>query len=157
MTPEAVMHTTFVVERDLPGSTRHAFRFWSDRTLKELWNGCHPEWLVLEDRFDFREGGLDIKRWRTPDGQELTYHAHYLDILPERRIIYAYEMSFGGARISASLATVELSPKGGQTRMKFTEQAVFLGDAAASGQRIQGTEEGFDRLVQRISEAGDVA
>lgn len=155
MRPESLEHTTFVIERELPGSPRHAFKFWSDRALKEVWNACHPEWTILEDTFDFRVGAGETKRWRTPDGEELTYRSYFLDIVSEQHIIYAYEMTFAGRRMSASLATVEFSPLGRQTQMKFTEQAVFLGDAGAKSQRVAGTEDGFDRLAEAISEAVD--
>ena len=79
-------------------SPSHAFRFWSDAQLKALWNSCHPDWTVEEDQFDFRVGGLEKKRWRTRENQLQTFTAHFLDILPDQRIIYAYEMSFAGVR-----------------------------------------------------------
>jgi hypothetical protein len=67
------------------------------------------------------------------------------------RIIYAYEMSFGGVRLSASLVTIELTPHGDRTMMKFTEQTAFLTGEGAREQRVQGTHEGFDRLVTVIA------
>lgn len=146
-----VEHTTFVIERDLPASPRHAFRFWSDADLKKHWNDCHPDWTVLEDTFDFRVGGVEAKRWRTVEGDELAFRAHYLDIVPERRIIYAYEMSFKSEKLSASLATVQFVGTGMQTRMIFTEQAAFLGGADAKRERVVGSEAGFDRLVAVIA------
>ena len=60
-----VEHTTFTIERDLPGSPRHAFRFWSEKALKRRWTDCHPDWTVLDDRFDFTAGGEEAVRWRT--------------------------------------------------------------------------------------------
>lgn len=147
-----VEHTTFVIERELPGSPQHAFRFWSEPRLKAHWTGCHADWTVLEERFDFRAGGLELKRWRTAEGDEQTFHAHYLDIVTEQRIIYAYEMSFKGQRLSASLVTIELSPSAAQTCMKFTEQTAFLGGEDAQRQRILGTEEGFGRLIRAMAE-----
>lgn len=152
MTTVPVEHTTFVIERELPGSPRHAYRFWSEPDLKERWTNCHADWTVLEETFDFQNGGSEIKRWRTPEGDELTFHAHYLDLVPDQRIIYAYEMSFGGSRLSASLVTIELKPDASRTLMKFTEQAVFLGGEGSSQQRVAGTEEGLDRLVSAIEE-----
>lgn len=149
----AVEHTTFVIERELPAPPRRAFRFWSDPALKERWNACHPDWTVLEDRFDFSAGGGETKRWRTGSGTEQGFRSHYLDIVAARRIIYAYEMSLGGARLSASLVTVELHPAGDGTRMVYTEQAAFLG-AGAAPQRIAGTEGGLDRLVEAIARDG---
>lgn len=150
-TSDPIEHTSFVVERELAASPRHVFRFWSDAELKARWNGCHSDWLVLEDRFDFHVGGTEAKRWRTPEGDEQTFHAHYLDIVPDQRIIYAYEMSFASTRLSASLVTVKFETFGLKTKMTFTEQvAILAGGTAARHQRLIGTEEGLDRLVEIV-------
>lgn len=150
-TPQ-IEHATFVIERELPGSPRHAFRFWAEPELKDRWTGCHPDWTVLEERFDFRVGGLEAKRWQTSEGDEQTFNAFYLDIAAEQRIIYAYEMSFKGARVSASLVTIELTRSTAGTRMRFTEQAVFLAGGGTHQQRRMGTEQGFDRLIMIMAE-----
>ena len=150
----SVEHSTFVIERDLPANPRHAFRFWSEAEFKKRWNSCHPDWTMLEDVLDFRVGGVEAKRWRTAEGDEQTLHAHYLDIVPDQRIIYAYHMSFKGVKLSASLVTVEFFPIGTQTRMIFTEQTAFLGGADARDQRVSGTEAGLDRLAEAIAKAG---
>ena len=151
MTASPIEHATFAVERALPSSPQHAFRFWSERDLKQRWTDCHPDWTVLEDRFDFRTGGEEVRRWRTGEGHELTFHAHYLDIAPARRIIYAFAMTFKGEIQSASLATVELTGAGSQTRMLFTEQIAFFGSASDYRMRRLGTEGGFDRLIEAIA------
>ncbi len=157
MTSLSIEHSTFVIERELPASPRHAFRFWSEPDLKRRWTSCHPDWTVLEDRFDFRVGGVEAKRWRTPEGHELTFRAYYLDLVPEHRIIYAYEMSFRGDKLSASLVTIELLAAGAGSRMTFTEQTAFAGGADAQRQRVIGTETGFDRMIEAILSNGSDA
>lgn len=142
---DAALHETFVIERDLPGRPTHAFRFWSEAALKRKWNSCHPDWEVLEDVFDFRVGGMELVRWRFPDGTEQEVRTHYLSITPARRIIYAYTMRVGTVQVSASLATVEFTGRGPGTRMTFTEQAAFLDGGGAATRRV-GTETGFERL-----------
>lgn len=149
----SVEHTTFVIERMLPARPEHAFRFFAESTLKSLWNDCHPSWTVLEDRSDFRVGGAEAKRWRTGEGDELTLLAYYLDIVPAVRIIYAFDMTLRGERLSASLATIEFVRDGVRTKMVFTEQMAWLGGPEAMRTRISGTGMGFDRLVDVISEA----
>jgi uncharacterized protein YndB with AHSA1/START domain len=150
----AVNHRSFVIERMLPGGPRHAFRFWSDFALKRRWMSCHPDWTVLEDRFDFAEEGGERTRWRMSDGTEQSLLAHYLEIHPEERIVYAYTMQSAGRPISSSLVTVEFTGKADRTLITFTEQAVFAsvehGDIRESGTGI-----GFDRLVAVMEE--DVA
>lgn len=147
----SVEHKTFVVERELAASPKHAFRFFSEPALKERWTSCHPDWTVLEEEFDFCVGGVEAKRWRTEEGHEQTFLARYLDIVPARRIIYAFDMGFAGERLSASLATVEFLADGARTRMIFTEQIAWLGDVGSMQLRIAGTGEGFDRLADLIA------
>lgn len=148
-------HKTFVVERELAASPKHAFRFFSEPALKERWTSCHPDWTVLEEEFSFCVGGVEAKRWRTHEGHEQTFLARYLDIVPARRIIYAFDMGFAGERLSASLATVEFFAEAARTRMVFTEQIAWLGEAASLQQRIAGTGEGLARLADIL--AMDVA
>jgi uncharacterized protein YndB with AHSA1/START domain len=147
-----VQHTSFTIERKFATSPGHAFRFWSDADLKSRWNGCHPDWIVEEDIFDFRTGGHERKLWRTGEGAAQTFTAHYLDIVPDQRIIYAYEMSFAGVRLSASLVTILLAASGARCRMIYTEQvAILAGGADAGQQRLTGTEQGIDRLAAIIA------
>jgi uncharacterized protein YndB with AHSA1/START domain len=140
-----VNHTTFTIERDLPGNTADAFRFWTEHARKRQWTSCHPDWAVCEDTFDVRIGGREVVRWRTPEGVEHGFSAYYLDLVPAKRIIYAYAMNTGSVQTSAALATVEFIGMRGHTKMTSTEQAAFLDAAEAKG-RSRGTEMGFERL-----------
>ena len=49
--------------------------------------------------------------------------------MPDHRIVFAYTMTIGNKRISASLGTVELVPEGRGTRLTYTEQAAFFDGA----------------------------
>jgi uncharacterized protein YndB with AHSA1/START domain len=147
----SVDHRTFVIERDLPGSPAHAYRFWSDHQLKRRWNACHPDWKVIEDRFDFRTDGREIMIWRMPDGTEQAMLAHFLEIHPRQRIVYAYTMRTDGVPISSSLVTVEFEGADSETKMTFTEQAVF-GRSTDGDVREQGTGIGFARLQEIMAE-----
>lgn len=145
-----VDHRTFVIERQLPGSPAHAFHFWSDHQLKRRWNACHPDWQVIEDNFDFRVDGGERMIWRMPDGTEQAMLAHFLEIAPRQRIVYAYAMRTDGEPISSSLVTVEFLSSSGGTTMTYTEQAVF-GGALDGDIRENGTDVGFDRLCKAMA------
>ena len=56
------------------------------------------------------------------DGTIYRYDARYYDIVPDQRIIYAYEMYAGQARISVSVATIEFVKNGDSTTLTWTEQ-----------------------------------
>lgn len=151
-----VNHRSFVIERELPGSLAHAFRFWSDHALKRRWTSCHPTWTVLDDRLDFRIDGSERTHWRLPDGAQWFMLAHYLEIAPRERIVYAYAMRIDERPISSSLVTVEFTPRGPKTLMTYTEQAVF-GDPRDGDIRQSGTGIGFDRLIEVMAETGEPA
>lgn len=149
-----VDHRSFVIERELPGRPAHAFRFWSDHKLKRRWNSCHPDWTVLEDRFDFRVDGYETMIWRMPDGIKQAILAHFLEVHPRQRIVYAYTMRTNGIPISSSLVTVEFEGRSGNTVMTFTEQAVFA-NATDGDVRESGTAAGFARLQDAMMEIAE--
>lgn len=142
-----VDHRSFVIERELPGGPAHAFRFWSEHDLKRRWNACHPDWQVIEDRFDFRVDGHESMNWRMPDGTYQAMLAHFLEVHPRQRIVYAYTMRTNDVPISSSLVTVEFEGRGGKTIMTFTEQAVFS-NPAHGDTRESGTGIGLLRLQE---------
>jgi uncharacterized protein YndB with AHSA1/START domain len=88
-----------------------------------------------------------------PDGTVLVMKARFIDIVPDRRIVYAYEMQVAGARISVSLVTVTFAPARGGTKMTFTEQVTFLDGAGEVDERRHGTELGLARLPEVLAAA----
>ena len=127
MEHELVSHATFVVERMYPDSPpARVFAAYAEREAKARWSTGPKHWRP-ELELDFRVGGRERYRGRPPDGSVHAVDAWYLDIEPDRRIVYAYDVRVGDTRLIASLATVELRPEGGGTRLVFTEQGAFFG------------------------------
>lgn len=153
MTERSVTHSTFVIERTYDAviertydaSPARVFSAFSDATIKARWFGGPDDWSGPETKFDFQVGGREHHRG------ELGGHAHvfdgrYWDIVPDERIVFAYDMLIDGMRISVSLATVELKPAGTVTRLAFTEQDAFLDGADTGTEREHGTRELLDAL-----------
>ena len=150
MSESSASHTTFVIERLFPATPRRVFRAWSDPEIKRRWFACHDDMINTGYEIDFRPGGREMNRVETPSGGVHLFQSHILDIVPDARIIYAYEMSLNGKRLSASLATVEFAPAPEGARMVFTEQVVFLDGYIDREDRIRGTEMGLDRLALEL-------
>src|ERR687898_857151 len=117
MTERSVEHATFVIERTYDASPSRVFAAWADPAAKGRWFGS-PDQGVTEFELDFQVGGREINRGSV-EGQEYSYEARYQDIVPDERIVYAYEMHTDGSRISVSLATVQLTPEGENTRLTY--------------------------------------
>jgi uncharacterized protein YndB with AHSA1/START domain len=149
MPERSVEHSTFVVERTYPVEPATVFAAWSDPEAKARWF-ANPEDGVEEFELDFRVGGREFNRGAV-EGSAYTYEARYQDIVPDERIVYAYDMHVGDQRISVSLGTVELAAEGEGTRLTYTEQGAFLDGLDTVAQRESGTGALFDALGEELA------
>jgi uncharacterized protein YndB with AHSA1/START domain len=149
MTERSVTHATFVIERHYPARPARVFAAWADPKIKTRWFGP-PEEGVDEYSLDFRIGGREWSKGRGPNGQTYTYEARYYDIVPDTRIVTAYEMQLDGVRISVSVGTVEITASGNGSRLKYTEQGAFLDGFDQPEMREEGTRQLFDALGRDI-------
>jgi uncharacterized protein YndB with AHSA1/START domain len=145
MTERSTHHATF--ERRHDASPARVFAAWAEPTAKAGWFACHDDWISGGYELDFRVGGRERLSIGAKDGPVHAHDARYHDIVPEQRIVYSYDMHLDDRRISVSLATVELEPAGGGTRLTFTEQAVFLDGYDDVADREHGTRELLDSLA----------
>jgi uncharacterized protein YndB with AHSA1/START domain len=152
MTAPSVSHATFVIERSYPAPAARVFAAWVDPVAKRRWfGGPVPADAVY--KLDFRVGGEELSRDRLGE-QTFTYLARYQNIVPDQRIIFTYDMQLDDAPISVSVATVELKPENGGTRLIYTEQGAFLDGLDTPEQREHGTAELLDALGTALVEDG---
>ena len=154
MTNRSVTHATFVLERTYPASPARVFAAWADPGVKSRWFAADE--APTEFDLDFRVGGREINRGLGPDGRTYTYEARYQDIVPDQRIVYAYDMYLDDTRISVSLGTVQIEPAGSGTRLTYTEQGAFLDGHDTPEAREHGTRELLD-AVGRVLETQSAA
>jgi uncharacterized protein YndB with AHSA1/START domain len=156
MTERSVTHATFVIERTFPVPPAKVFAAFADPSLKRQWFAGPPEWGEGEHTLDLRVGGRETSRVGPPGGPVHAFDARFQDIVPDRRIIFSYDMHLDDTRISVSLATVDLKPAGSGTQMTFTEQGAFLDGWDDVADRERGTIMLMDALgafLQRQAEA----
>jgi len=144
MTTRTVAHASFTIERTYPASPSRVFAAFATPEAKARWFGAPEEMLSGDGEFDFRVGGRE--RTTTKGDTSYTFDAVYYDIVPDERIITAYEMYADDERLSVSVATVELSPAGSGTHLVYTEQGAFLDDLDKPEWREHGTAEMLDKL-----------
>jgi len=149
----SVTHATFTIERTYPAAPERVFAAFADPVKKRRW---FRESSAPEDfEMDFRAGGMERSRSILgPDtpfpGVAVTNHTTYQDIVPGRRIVFAYTMTLGEQRISASLATVELLASARGTDLLFTEQAAFFEGADGPQMRKDGWTQLLEQLAHGI-------
>ena len=127
MTKRSVVHSTFVLERSYDAPPARVFKAFADPAAKARWFGVSEDELKTgKYQLDFRVGGRETWRGGAKEGPEYRNDTVYRDIVPDERIIFAYDMFRDDNRISVSLATVEIKPAGSGAKLIFTEQGAFL-------------------------------
>ena len=147
-------HTSFVIERRFAARPAAVFGAWADLEAKKRWSDCHVEEAETELTMDFRPGGRESYRAQLPGGISQRVEKVFFDIVPDARIVFAYDIEIGGKRLSASLVTVEFSAEGEQTFMRMTEQLAYFDGHDDLADRIEGTREGIERLALEVEAAG---
>ncbi len=142
----SVVHATFRIERTYDASPAAVFHALSDKAAKTRWFAGGDGYVVLEREMDIRPGGREHLKGRWTSGLVSTFDATYYDIVPNQRIVYAYEMRLDDRKISVSLATMELKAAGAGTQLVVTEQGAFLDGYDDAGSREHGTGFLLDRL-----------
>lgn len=156
MTERSVTHAIFTLERTYPHAVKRVFDAFATAEGKAKWfHGAPGQWEVLQQAFDFREGGEERLEGRWDSGKVSDFQARYLDIVPGERIVYVYEMRIDGVKISASLATLQFKPAAGGTRLVLTEQGAFLDGYDDAGSRERGTVELLEQVAQSLEGAAE--
>jgi uncharacterized protein YndB with AHSA1/START domain len=151
VTARSVIHDTFTIERTYPAAPSRVFAAFASEEAKSIWGdtgGLEPVDGEAAE-FDFRVGGRERFGIKAGD-TTFVYDARYYDIVPDQRIVYAYEMYADGARISVSVATIEFAKSGDGTALTVTEQGAYLDGIdgpEAPSLREEGTAEMLDGLA----------
>jgi uncharacterized protein YndB with AHSA1/START domain len=154
MSGRSVTHSSFSVERRYPAAPQRVFRAWSEPATKARWfTNPRAEVVPIPHELDFRVGGRERLSGGRRAGPIYRYEAIYYDIVPDSRLVYAYEMFADDRRISVSLATMEVHPDGSGTRLVYTEQGAFLDGLDKVEHREQGTRDLLDALEGLLTEA----
>jgi uncharacterized protein YndB with AHSA1/START domain len=135
-----VVHDTFVLDRRYPASPSRLFTAFADPEQKKQWWGDDDIEKNAPHVIDFRVGGRESVAGEVPGGEaSFTFDAVYQDIVENSRIVYSYEMTMNGQRISVSVATLEFLADGDGSRLVLTEQGAYLDGLDTGAQRAEGT------------------
>jgi uncharacterized protein YndB with AHSA1/START domain len=152
----SIKHGSFVIERRLDYNPELVYRAWTQKDAKARWfNGPPDKWTETVREMDVRVGGCDVLTGKFADGSESRFEARYLDVVPEKRLVYVYDMYWQGKKISVTLASVEFVAAGKGTKLVVTEQHAFLDGHEDAGSRERGTLQLMQNLDVALA-GGDI-
>lgn len=146
MTERSVTHATIVLERVYDASPQRVFTAWADPAARAQWDVPGTDWAVVHHEQDFRVGGREASRFGPKGNPIYSSEGRFLDIVPNERIISCGTMHSGETRISSTLCTIELRPKGDGTQLKLTDQSAFLDGRETPADRKAGWGKILDKL-----------
>jgi uncharacterized protein YndB with AHSA1/START domain len=150
------IHDTFVIERTFLQSPDRAFAAFAQPALKRRWyaEGDHE---IKEFEMDFRIGGRERFHYRFHEGHpiagsEIVNESGFLDIVPNRRIVWISKMLLNGKPISMTLITLEFLPSGTGTDLVLTNQGTFVDWPSGPEMLHQGWRGLLDRLAKALAQ-----
>ena len=148
-----VKHATFAIERLYNATPARVFAAQSQLEAVKRWFVPPPDWMEEKIELDFRVGG-SMRTWGGPKGGPvIRFESRYWDIVPDRRIIYSYDLHAGDIRMSVSLTTIELHGDGKGARLVFTEQGAYFEGFDDVDGRERGTRDLLDSLAREVERA----
>lgn len=146
MTQSTVSHGNFTIERRYDAAPRVVFQAFADPAQKRGWFVEGEGWTIDSYEADFRVGGFEKSRFRFGDGDPMGNDTLYIDIVENRRIVFAYAMTMKDKAFSASVATIEFRPEGEGTLLVYTEQVAHLDGIDTTADRESGCRGLFEAL-----------
>jgi uncharacterized protein YndB with AHSA1/START domain len=144
MVERSIIHGSFTVKRNYPHAVGKVFRAWSDPAIKRKWYGG-PDQDDSRRVFEFKPGGRENNFGKVGPQQFAIEHVYY-DIVPDNRIVYAYDVKLDDVLTSLSVATVEFRAAGDGTELTVTEHGAFLDGHDNADERQVGTDWVLDQL-----------
>jgi len=152
-TIRSVVHASFHLERTYEAPAPRLWLALTDEAAKSRWFGGAPsQWTLIERVMDVRPGGRERVKGRWQGGTVTTFDAVYHDVVPNKRLVYSYEMYIDDKKISVSLATMQIEADGAETILKVTELGAFLDGYDDAGSREHGTGLLLDAIGQTLND-----
>ena len=151
MAGQSVMHETFVMERRYDAEPGRVFAALADPEARQRWAAPAPDQAIEYEEADFRIGGRDLSRCGPIGDLRYRVEARYLDIVPDRRIVFSETIGTGELRYSVSLISVTLAPAGPGTHLTLTVQIASLDGADMAPGCKAGLSAALDNLAVELN------
>ncbi|MES2035874.1 MAG: SRPBCC family protein [Pseudomonadota bacterium] len=148
----SVTHATFCLERVYDAAPARVYHAFTDPEARRRWFFKTDSWtLHAHSGGETAVGAAESSRFSPPGAEVVvTNDSVYLDVVPNERLVFAFQMTVAGARISASLATAEFRAEGKGTRLVFTEQGAYFDDPQHAPNREDGTRQMLETLAEEL-------
>ena len=139
--------------RDFAAPAESLFRAWTDPAQMVKWFTPAP-WSTVRAETDVRPGGSSLVVMRSPDGREFPHRGVYLEVVPNRRLVFtdAFERAWepsGKAFMTVTLTFEPLPGPGARTRYTASARHWSAEDRAAH--EAMGFHAGWAKAAEQLA------
>jgi uncharacterized protein YndB with AHSA1/START domain len=138
--------------REIAATPERLFRCWAEPELLMQWF-CPKPWQVVRAEYELRSGGNSLIVMRGPEGQEHPNPGVYLEVIPNRKIVFtdAYTRAWEPAAKPFFTCTVTFEALGGG-RTLYKARAVHWNAADKQAHEAMGFHEGWGKAADQLAE-----
>ena len=148
--PEAGHHE-LMLERTIAASPDKLYRAWTEPALLMRWFAPLP-WTTPHAELDVRAGGTSLVVMRGPDGTEFPNRGVYLEVVPNRKLVFtdAYVSAWLPSGKPFMTATLSFDDLGnGSTR--YTARVAHWSAADLQAHARMGFHEGWGQCTDQLA------
>ncbi len=124
------------------------WRAWADH-LADWW--CPRPWRCRVDAMELRPGGRSAVTMFGPDGEESSHEGVYLEVVPERRIVFTDAFLAGWVPQGPFMVgIIDFAPEGKGTR--YTARARHWSEETLRRHEAMGFYEGWGKVAEQLDE-----
>ena len=132
---------SLTLQRRLNATPAKVFRAWTEPAQFMTW--MHPGGSdVVSAELDVRVDGRYAIVYRKPDGDEIEVRGQYLEVVPDRKLVFTWNWCYRPEH--ESQVTLLLEPEGNATWLTLTHER--LADEAQCEDHRRGWTDGIDSL-----------
>lgn len=137
------------ISRLIPAPRAIVWRCWTEPELIKQWFTPRP-WTTPVVETDLRPGGASRMIFRGPEGQEFPNRGVYLEVVPERRLVFtdAYVAAWVPSAEPFMTAIVELADEAGGTR--YEARVLHWSEEARKRHEDMGFHAGWGKAADQL-------
>jgi uncharacterized protein YndB with AHSA1/START domain len=147
------MSYELVLKKVLNAPKEKLYRCWTDPELMKKWFAPRP-WTTTRVERDLRAGGGSLVVMRSPDGEEFPNPGIYLEIIPNRKIVFTDAFTAGwipkdGGPFFVGEVTFE---DAGEGKTEYQAIARHWTKEACDQHKQMGFQEGWSQAALQLEE-----
>ncbi len=140
-----------VLTRIFDAAPARVFRCWTDPALLRRWF-CPLPWTVASVQTDVRPGGSTLVVMRSPEGKEFPCPGVYLEVVPDRRLVFTDAYTSAWQPSEKPFMTVILDFEDlGDGRTRYTARARHWSIADREQHEQMGFATGWSQCAEQLA------